>query len=73
MEYGDIILLHAYGQSAFSSEEIIAYGSLDNLMASDLLAGIPNREKSLMQLWEAAQSIANAQSDTATQEPTEEA
>lgn len=35
-------------------KEIRAYGSLENLIAGDTLAGIPNREKSLTQLWEAA-------------------
>lgn len=50
----DIILLHAYGQSTFRREDIRAYGSLEALITSDTLAGIPNREKSLSQLWEAA-------------------
>lgn len=58
----DIILLHAYGQSAFNSRDILAYGSLENLMASDTLSDVPNREKSLTQLWEAASMIAGAAS-----------
>lgn len=49
-----ILLLHAFGQTAFDSEAVLAYGSLDNLIASDTLAGIPNRETSLGHLWEAA-------------------
>lgn len=49
-----ICLLHAYGQSTFTKEEIKDYGSLENLMASEILQEIPNREKSLTQLWEAA-------------------
>lgn len=53
-----ICLLHAYGQSTFTVEEIRAYGSLENLIASDTLAGVPNRENSLSQLWEAAQQLA---------------
>ena len=50
----NILLLHAGGQTAYDSEAVKAYGSLENLIASDELAGIPNREKSLGQLWEAA-------------------
>ena len=49
-----ITLLHAYGQTTFERESVKAYGSLENLIASETLAGIPNREKSLTQLWEAA-------------------
>ena len=48
------MLMHSGGASTFAREEVLAYGSLDNLIASDLLAGIPNREVSLGQLWEAA-------------------
>lgn len=50
----NILLLHAGGQTAFASEAVLAYGSLENLIASDLLSGIPAREKSLGYLWEAA-------------------
>lgn len=56
------MLVHAYGQSAFDSEEIRAYGSLEELTASDILQGVPNREKSLSQLWEGSQMLANPQS-----------
>lgn len=62
MKTKNIILLHVYGQSAFNSGDIIAYGSLENLMASDTLSDVPNREKSLTQLWEAASMIAGASS-----------
>ena len=48
------MLLHTYGSTVFDGEAVKAYGSLENLIASDMLAGIPNREKSLTQLWEAA-------------------
>lgn len=57
----DILLLHAYGQTAFNSGDIIAYGGLDRLMASDILADVPKREKSLAQLWEAAQMASKAE------------
>ena len=40
--------------SYFDAEAVKAYGSLEALIASDTLAGIPNREKSLTKLWEAA-------------------
>ena len=50
----NILLLHALGQGTFDSAEVRAYGSVENLIASDVLAGVPNREKSLTQLWEAA-------------------
>lgn len=49
-----IFIFHAFGQSTFESDEILAYGSLENLTASEILQGVPNREKSLTQLWEAA-------------------
>lgn len=49
-----IVLLHAGGQTAFDAEAVLAYGSLDNIIASDVLGGIPNRETSLGHLWEAA-------------------
>lgn len=65
----NIVLIHAYGQTTFNDEEIRAYGSLESLMASDILAGIPNREKSVRQLWEAAQSIAYP---TGTPDPEEQ-
>lgn len=50
----NILHLHSGGQTAFDSEDIRAYGSLENLIASDVLAGIANREASLASLWEAA-------------------
>lgn len=50
----NILLIHTYGQSTFKREDVLAFGSLENLIASDTLAGIPNREKSLSELWEAA-------------------
>lgn len=49
-----ILLLHSGGQTAFDSEAVLAFGSLGILLASDLLAGIPNRETSLGHLWKAA-------------------
>lgn len=49
-----ILLLHYGGQTSFDSETILGYGSLENLISSDILNGIPNREKSLGDLWEAA-------------------
>lgn len=65
-----ILLIHAFGRSAFDAEAVKAYGSLENLIASDTLAGIPDREKSLTQLWEAANIDL---SDGAEDEKTEEA
>lgn len=47
----DILLLHAYGQSTFNAEEIRKYGSVEALIGSDILQGVPNREKSLNDLW----------------------
>ena len=38
----------------FNSENILKYGSLENLFNSDLLVGIDGREKYLKQIWEAA-------------------
>lgn len=52
-----ILLLHTYGQTTFDSEDIRDYGSLEALMESDILQGVPNREKSLSQLWEAANMV----------------
>lgn len=50
-----IVLFHALGQSSFKYEEIAQkFNSLEELMESDILTEIPNREKSLTQLWEAA-------------------
>lgn len=64
-----ITLLHAYGQTTFERESVKAYGSLENLIASGTLAGIPNREKSLTQLWEAANRVFD---DEPEQEPAQE-
>ncbi len=50
-----IDLFHAGGQTAFESEDVLSYGSLDALIAGDMLAGIPDRERSLASLWRAAQ------------------
>lgn len=36
------------------ADVVLGYGSLDNLMASDTLAGIPNREAIMSDLWAAA-------------------
>ena len=76
-----ITLLHAYGQTTFERESVKAYGSLENLIESDTLAGIPNREKSLSQLWEAAnmeiseapETEEDPQTDETEQEPQEQA
>lgn len=46
--------LHSGGQTTFESEDIKAYGSLDNLIASDILPGIHDREASLASLWAGA-------------------
>ena len=53
----NILLIHTYGQSTFKREDVLAFGSLKKLIASDTLAGIPNREKSLSELWEAANLV----------------
>ena len=38
----------------FNPDDILNYGSLENLTNSDLLKGIDGREKYLKQIWEAA-------------------
>lgn len=58
-----IILLHAGGQTAFESSAVLAYGSLENLIAGDLLAGVPMREKSLKDLWDAAEMYDGKEED----------
>lgn len=63
-----IFIFHAFGQSTFESDEILAYGSLENLMASEILQGVPNREKSLTQLWEAAHIEVPEDEQTETEE-----
>lgn len=60
-----IVLFHAMGQTSFELEDVQAYRSLENLIESDVLAGVPNREKSLTQLWEAAQMLTNPQDEEA--------
>ena len=63
----NILLLHALGQDTFDSAEVRAYGSVENLIASDVLAGVPHREKSLTQLWEAANLPDVSQTETEEQ------
>lgn len=53
----NITQFHAYGKTTFRSEDIRAYGSLEALIESDILQGVPDREKSLSQLWEAANMV----------------
>lgn len=67
-----IVLFHAFGQSTFYPEAVLQYGSLENLIASETLAGVPNREKSLTQLWDAAQSLASQSEEAEDVSQTEE-
>ncbi len=71
-ERKNITLLHAYGQSYFNSEEILGYGSLENIMASEVLVGIPNREKSITELWAAAHVAEDVEAPTESEDAAEQ-
>lgn len=67
-----ITLIHAFGQLTFDVDSVRAFGTLENLMESEILQGVPNREKSLTQLWEAVQSLASQSKEAEDVSQTEE-
>lgn len=69
------MILHYHaggGPSQFDAADIVAYGSLDNLIASGVLAGIPGREASLAELWAAAHVAEDVEAPTESEDAAEQ-